>query len=111
MRVQAIRSFGETEGGEDGLVDVLRGPAADVSTAMQENLEESNDSRVVDFDAGIADRADGDRQRNPLQKREVDMNVEPLGLEGSEAAGDDFERLADGIEIVQSLFCSGLRCR
>jgi hypothetical protein len=102
--VQAIRSFGETEGGEDGLVDVLRGPAADVSTAMQENLEEANDSRVVDFDAGIADRADGDRQRNPLQKREVDVNVEPLGLEASEAAGDDFERLADGIEIVQSLF-------
>ena len=32
------------------------------------------------------------------------MNVEPLGLKASEAAGDDFERLADGIEIVQSLF-------
>ena len=51
--VQAIRSFGETEGSEDGLVDVLGGPAADVSTAMQENLEEANDSPVVDFDAGI----------------------------------------------------------
>ena len=32
------------------------------------------------------------------------MNIEPLGLKASEAAGDDFERLADGIEIVQSLF-------
>src|SRR5258705_13553944 len=71
---------------------------------MQQKLEEPNDSSVVDFDAGIADRTDGDRQRNPLQKREVDVNVEPLGLEASEAAGDDFEGLADGGEIVQILF-------
>ena len=53
------------------------------------------------IDTGIADRTEnGDRQRHPLQKREVDVNVEPLGLEASEAAGDDFEGLADGIEIV-----------
>ena len=58
------------------LVDFLRGPAADVSTAMQQNLEEPNDASVVDFDTGIADRTDGDRQRHPLQKREVDVNVE-----------------------------------
>ena len=88
--VQTIRWFGETEGREDGLVDFLRGPAADVSAAMQQNLEEPNDSSVVDFDAGITDRTDCDRQRNPLQKREVDVNVEPLGLEAREAAGDDF---------------------
>ena len=97
--VQTIRSFGETEGRADGLVDFLRGPAADVSAAMQQNLEEPNDSSVVDFDAGIADRTDGDRQRNPLQKREVDVNVEPLGLEASEAAGDDFEGLADASRL------------
>src|SRR5580704_13807280 len=76
---------------------------------MQQNLEEPNDASVVDFDTGIADRTDGDRQRHPLQKREVDVNVEPLGLEASEAAGDDFEGLADGVEIVQSLLSrSGL---
>jgi Transposase domain (DUF772) len=82
--VQTIRSFGETEGRADGLVDFLRGPAADVSAAMQQNLEEPNDSSVVDFDAGIADRTDGDRQRNPLQKLEVDVNV---GLELALDAG------------------------
>jgi hypothetical protein len=102
--VQAIRSFGETEGLEDGLMDLLGSPAAEVSAAMQENLEEPNDSFVLDFDAGIADRTDGDRHRHPLQKREVDVNVEPLGLEAGEAASDDFEGLADGVEIVQSLF-------
>ena len=107
--VQAIRSFGETEGRADGLVDFLRGPAADVSAAMQQNLEEPNDASVVDFDTGIADRTDGDRQRNALQKREVDVNVEPLGLEASEAAGDDFEGLADGVEIVPFLRPKSLR--
>ena len=89
--VQAVSSFGEMEGGEDGLVDLLGGPAADVSAAMQENLEQADDAPVVDFDAGIADRTDGDRQGNALQQREVDVNIEPLGLEAGEAAGDDFE--------------------
>ena len=32
--VQAIRSFGETEAGEDGLVDVLGGPAAENDNAF-----------------------------------------------------------------------------
>jgi hypothetical protein len=32
------------------------------------------------------------------------VNVEPLGLAAGEVAGDDFEGLADGVEIVQSLF-------
>ena len=50
--VQTIRWFGETEGGADGLVDFLRGPAADVSAAMQQNLEEPNDSSVVDLMPG-----------------------------------------------------------
>jgi hypothetical protein len=30
----------------------------------------------MDFDAGIAHRADDDRQRDALQQREVDMDVE-----------------------------------
>ena len=36
--VQTVSLFGEMEGGEDGLVDLLGGPAADVSAAVQENL-------------------------------------------------------------------------
>jgi hypothetical protein len=36
--VQAVRSLGEMEGGEDGLVDLLGGPTADVRAAVQENL-------------------------------------------------------------------------
>src|SRR5207253_6568513 len=52
---------------------------------------------------GIADRADGDRQGEALQQREVDVDVEPLRLEAGEAGGDGLEALAHGVEMVQSL--------
>jgi hypothetical protein len=32
--VEAVGVFGEAEGGEDGVVDLLGGPAADMSTAV-----------------------------------------------------------------------------
>src|SRR6266550_4359211 len=102
--VEAVGAVGEVEGGEDGMVDLLGGPAADVTAAMQEDFKEADDARVVDLDAGIADRADGDRQGEALQQREVDVDVEPLRLEAGEAGGDGLEALADGVEMVQSLF-------
>src|SRR5712671_3959302 len=92
------------EGGEDGVVDVLGRPAADMTAAMQEDFEEADDARVVDLDAGIAHRADGDRKSKALQQRKVDMDIEPLRLEAGKAIGDGLETLADGIEMVQSLF-------
>ena len=101
--VQPVGAVGEVEGGEDGVVDVLGGPAADLTTAVQEDLEESDDAGVVDLDAGIADCADSDWKGEALQQREVDVDVEPLRLETGEAAGDGLEPLADGIEMVQSL--------
>jgi len=55
----------------------------------------------VDFDARIADRADGDRQSNPLQERKVDVDIEPLRLEAGETVGDGLERLTDRIEMVE----------
>src|SRR5207249_9572315 len=92
----------EIEGGEDGLVDLLGGPTADASAAVQENLEQADDAHVVDFDSRISDRADGDGERDALQEREVDVDVEPLCLEAGEAAGDGLKRLADLIEMVQA---------
>jgi hypothetical protein len=50
--VEAIASVGELEGGEDGLVDLPGGRAADVTAAVQEHLEEADDARVLDLDAG-----------------------------------------------------------
>src|SRR6201989_2075544 len=90
--VQAVGSLGEVEGSEDGVVDLLGGPAADLTAAVQEDLEQADDARVVDFDPRIADRADGDREGEALEQREVDVDIEPLRLEASEASGDGLER-------------------
>ena len=49
------------------MVDLLGGPAADMTAAMQEDFEQADDAGVVDLDPGIADRADGDRQGEALQ--------------------------------------------
>ena len=75
--VEAVGAVGEVEAGEDGVVDVLAGPAADLTAAMEQRFEQADDAGVVDLDAGIADRADGDRQGEALQQREVDVDVEP----------------------------------
>src|SRR5260370_14657041 len=101
--IQAIGAIAEMEGCEDGVVDLLGRPAADVSAAMQQDFEQADDARLVDFDAGITHRADRDRQRDTRQQREVDVHVEPLRLTAGEAAGDGLEGVANRIETVQPL--------
>src|SRR6516165_5033248 len=96
--VEAVGLLGEIEGSEEGVVDLAGGPAADLRTAMQEDLEQADDARLVDLEAGIAHRADRDRIGEALQQREIDMHVEPLGLEAGEAIGDRQEGDADGVE-------------
>ena len=89
--IQAISFLGEAEGGEDGLVNLLGGPAADVAAAVQEHFQQADDPVLVDFDAGITHRSDGDRQRDSLQQRKIDVDVEPLGLKTGEAVRDELE--------------------
>jgi len=46
---------GELKRGEDRLVNLFGGPAADGAAVVQENLQQPDDPGVVDFDAGVAD--------------------------------------------------------
>jgi hypothetical protein len=101
--VEAVGLIGEVEGRQDGVVDFLRGPTADLSASMQQDFEKADDARVLDLDAGISNGADGDRQGNPLQERKVDMDVEPLGLEAGEAADDGLELVTHLVEMLQVL--------
>src|SRR4249919_991290 len=101
--VQAIASLREAEGGQDGLMDLLGRPATDVRSTVQQDFHQPDDAGLMDLDAGIAHRADGDRQGDTLQERKVHVNVEPLGLEGGETTGDGLEFLPDRFEIVQAL--------
>ena len=70
---------------------------------MQEDFEQADDARLVDLEAGITHRADSDRVGEALQQREIDMHVEPLGLEASKAIGDHLEGGPHGIEMVEPL--------
>jgi hypothetical protein len=55
----------------------------------------------MDFDSGVTDGADRHRQGQALQQREIQMDVEPLGLAIGEAIRDGLESLADGIEVIE----------
>src|SRR5208337_1284097 len=101
--VQAVGVLREVEGVEDGLMDLPGRPAADLRTAMQEDLEQADDARLVDLEAGITHRADRDRIGEALQQREIDMHVEPLGLQAGEAIRDRLEGGPHGIEMVEPL--------
>jgi len=101
--IEAVGLLGKIEAGKDGMMDLPGRPAADLRAAMQEDLEQADDARLVDLEAGITHRADGDRMGETLQQREIDMHVEPLGLEAGEAIGDRLEGGAHGVEMVEPL--------
>ena len=70
---------------------------------MQEDFHQANDPRVMDFDSGITDGADGHGQGQTLQQREIHMDIEPLGLAIGETIGNDLESFAHGIEMIEPL--------
>jgi hypothetical protein len=84
-------------------MDLLSRPAADVRAAVQEDLHQPDEAGLVDLDAGIAHRTDGNRQGDALQQRKVDVDVEPLRLEAGEPVGDGLELVADRLKIIQAL--------
>jgi hypothetical protein len=43
--VEAVDFVGEVEGRQDGMVDFLRGPTADLSAATQKDFEKADDAR------------------------------------------------------------------
>jgi hypothetical protein len=102
--VEAVGVCREMERGDGGLVDFACRPAADVGAGVQKNLEEADDTRVLDFDAGVADRADRNREGDPLQQRKVGVDVEPLGLQTGKPADDALELVADLVQMVEPLF-------
>ena len=101
--VEAVGTLGQVEAGDNGVVDLLCRPAAEMTAAMQEDFEQADDAGLVDLDAGITTRTDGDRQGQALKQREVDMDIEPLCLEAGEAGGDGLEALAHSLKMLQSL--------
>lgn len=58
-------------------------------------------TRVVDFDAGEPDGADGNGQRQPLQQRKIHVHVQPLRLKAGKAVGDGEEPGTRRCEMVE----------
>jgi hypothetical protein len=87
-------------------VDLPGRPAADYRSAVEQNLHQADHPSVVDFDAGKLGSAYRDWQRQPLEERELDMDVQALCLEGGEAVGDLEELLARGGEVVEAFLQS-----
>ena len=58
--VQTVVLGRKIERGENGLVDLLGGPSAHGGAPVQENLQQADYTDILEADAGIADRADGD---------------------------------------------------
>jgi hypothetical protein len=99
--VESIGFVRGAESGEEGLVDLLGRPTSGLSSGVEQDLQEPNDPTLMDFDSGVVHGADGDGPGEALKQGEIDMNVEPLCLEGSEAVGDLKELFFDGRQLIQ----------
>src|ERR1700684_672198 len=73
-----------------------------MAAAVEQNLQQSDDAGLVDFDAGISTGADSNGERDALQQREVHVNVEPLGLATRESVRDGLKPLAHGVQVVEA---------
>lgn len=102
--VEAVVVRREIECREDSPVDVAGRPAAELGAGVQQNFKETDDPRVVDFDAGVADLADRRREGDLLQQGKIGVDIEPLCLETGEPADDAVEFVADLVEMVDALF-------
>ena len=102
--IESVFLGGDLEGGDDRFVDLFGGPAAGGAAVMEQHFEKTDDTCVMDFDARVTDRPNGDGQGDSLQQREVHVDVEALRLEARETVRDGPKLPADRIEVIESLF-------
>ena len=100
--VKAVGFFGELEALKNNSVNVSGSPAAKAVASMEQNFKQPDDASLMDLDARVVDRADGDRQGDALQQREVHVDVQPLGLESGETIRDRQELIAYGVEMLEA---------
>jgi len=91
----------ELVGVVDGLMDLARAPSAELGAAVEEDFHEAQHAGVVDLNAGDLGVSGGDGESQALEQREVDVDIQGLGLELSETVGDDSQSMTDGGQIVQ----------
>jgi len=82
-------------------MDLARAPSAELGAAVEEDFHEAQHAGVVDLNAGDLGVSGGDGESQALEQREVDVDIQGLGLELSETVGDGSQSMTDGGQIVQ----------
>src|ERR1700724_3464699 len=87
---------GELEGGEDGFMDWAGAPSAQLGTTVEQDFHQAEHTGVLDLNAGDFGVSRRDGQSQTLEQREVNVDVQCLGLELSETVGHGSQSLTDG---------------
>ena len=95
---------GELEGGEDGVMDLSGAPSAELGTAVEQDFHKAEHAGVLDLDAGDFGVSRRDGKGQTLEKGEVDVGIQGLGLEVSKMIRDRGEGLTDRFQVVQGFF-------
>lgn len=85
----------------DQLMNLGGAPSGHLSAAMEQNFHQSNHASVVELNAGNFALAHHHRQGQALEQSEVDMHVEGLSLESTEAVSDLTEDLTHRGEVIE----------
>lgn len=100
--IEPIPGLGKPKGIENRFVDRTRGPSSDLCAAVEQNFHHPDDARIMDLDPGDPGGADLDRQGDSREEGEIDVDVEPLRLKGSEAICDLQEPLAYIVKMIEA---------
>ena len=78
----------EIEGFEKSLMQITSSPRGDAGAGMHQHFHEADQAGVVDLDPCDFGMARNDRESDPLEQREIDVDLKGLRLKGGEAVGD-----------------------
>ena len=78
----------EIEGFEKSLMQITSSPSGDAGAGMHQHLHEADQAGIVDFDSCDLSVARNDRESDPLEQREIDVDLKGFRLKGGEAVDD-----------------------
>src|SRR5262249_5141970 len=98
-----VRLGREVERLKNGGVEVSGPPASQVGAVVEEDFHEPEQPGVVQLDAGGTCRPAGERQRQALKERAVDMHVEACRMRGGQSVGHVDECAAERGQLIETL--------
>jgi hypothetical protein len=98
-----VRLGGERKCLEDGGVNLGRPPAGELRSAVQQDLHQAQQARVLDLDARDFRVARRCGLGQLLKQGEVDMDVEEVGFEGGQPIGHDHQFVTERRQLLEPL--------